>query len=247
MKERFFQKESFYSHGIIVPFVALYFAWIRLKKINLSNFPLIGSKTGLAVIIFSLLLNFFATITKIHFLMGISLILFLAGIILYFYGKKMLKVLLFPIIFLFFMVPLPTVILARISFILKIISTKLACLETGILGINTQHFGSYVYLPNGETLLIGEPCSGLRSIISLFALAFIFTQFLPKGFWRKSILLISSIPIAIITNSIRISLSIIFGSIYGVSFATGKFHDISGILIFGIALGMFVYLKNLIA
>lgn len=246
MKERFLQEGSYYSHGFLVPFVSVYFAFRKLKSIKGKKCQFSASKSGLIIIIFALVINFLANLTSIHFPMGVSMILFLAGVIVFLYGFNMLRLLAFPLAFLFFMVPLPAVILTRVAFFLKILAIKLARWQASLIGIETYQMGSYVFLPNREFLLIGYPCSGLRSIISLLSLSFIFTQFLNKGFCKKLALIMASIPIAIFTNSLRIALLIIFSSIYGLEFATGRFHDYTGIAVFGLALGIFIYLKNLL-
>ena len=93
---------------------------------------------------------------------------------------------------------------------------------------------------------MGDPCSGLRSLISLLALGAIFTQFISGSIARKNILFLSAVPIALVSNVLRIIALLWVTYVYGERVALGFFHDLSGMLVFVIAfLGLITVTKVL--
>ncbi|GAG39237.1 unnamed protein product, partial [marine sediment metagenome] len=99
--------------------------------------------------------------------------------------------------------------------------------------------GSIIRMPNSFTS-VGAPCSGLRSLISLLTLGLIFSFFMKVSYFKKGLLLLSAMPIAMATNILRIIMLAIVNDLYGEKVAMGFFHDFSGFLVFAIAfLGLF--------
>ena len=128
---------------------------------------------------------------------------------------------------------------------MKIIAAQLSSNLVKLLGISALRGGSTIYLPNGQ-LVVGDPCSGLRSVISLLAMGAIFTQLISGSVLKKNILFLSSVPIALISNVLRIIGLLWVTYVYGESVALGFFHDLSGMLVFVFAfLGLIAMTKVL--
>lgn len=243
LAQKFLAVDSYYSHGFIVPLVSAYLIWRKRKK--LKTLPIVSSPTGLVVLIAGLLLHIISSLLKISFGSYLSIIIVLKGLLLYLFGAKINRQLLFPLSFLIFMLPLPSVIIIAVSFKMKLIAAQIATLAVNLLGIPTTRDGSTIYLP-GSFLLVGDPCSGLRSLISLLALGAVFTQFISGGLSRKIALFLSSIPLALISNVLRIILLLLVTHIYGKNVALGFFHDLSGMLVFVFAfLGLIIVMRLL--
>ncbi|OQX80027.1 MAG: hypothetical protein B6D56_05845 [Candidatus Omnitrophica bacterium 4484_70.1] len=230
--ERFTAKDSYYSHGFLVPFICLFLIW-RKRKVIKNLFPPYPCKQGLILLICGLLLHSISFFLKFNFGSYIALVIVLLGISLYLLGRKITRQLLFPIFFLIFMLPLPKVLIIGISFKMKMIVAKASSLILNIVIPNVQR-GSTIYLPN-DSLMIGDPCSGLRSLISLLTLGTLATQFISGGKGKKLFLLALTVPIALISNIIRIILLLIVTYVYGKKVALGFFHDLSGFLTFAFA------------
>jgi exosortase len=166
-------------------------------------------------------------------------------LVLYLFGKKVNHQLLFPLAFLVFMIPLPNVIIIGLSFKMKMLASQVSTNIINQMGISAVRDGSTIYLPNGK-LMVGDPCSGLRSLISLLALGALFTQFIQSSNLKKNILFLSAAPIALASNALRIIALLWVTYVYGEQAALGFFHDFTGMMVFVVAfLGLFLVTKAL--
>ncbi|MDD5669896.1 MAG: exosortase/archaeosortase family protein, partial [Candidatus Omnitrophica bacterium] len=182
---------------------------------------------------------------QVYFTSGFSLLLVIPGLVLLFFGKEYLRKLLFPIVFLVFMIPLPLVAIANISFRLKIFAAQISTFVVNSLGVTAVRDGSVIRTMHAY-LVVEDPCSGIRSLISLIALGGLMAYFSNLSKVKKSILFAASMPIAIISNVIRISALTLVSEIYGAKYAGGWFHDTMGILVFVFAfVGMILVSKVL--
>ncbi|MBN2190835.1 MAG: exosortase/archaeosortase family protein [Candidatus Aureabacteria bacterium] len=228
MKERFEWAGSYYSHGFIVPFIVAFLVW-KKKEVFIGSVK--PADAGLTMLIISLFIHVISYAWKIYFISGFSMIFTLAGLIVYLFGFRALKELWFPLSFLIFMIPLPILVIDNVSFKLKIFVAQVATHIINLLGIQAERQGSEVILQN-TSLMIGSPCSGLRSLISLTALGSLYAYLVNLTNTRKMILFISSIPLALLSNIIRVVLLLWVARGWGSEAATGWFHDFSGLLVF---------------
>jgi len=229
MRGRFLAVESYYTHGWLVPFICLWLVYRKRKK--LEKVTIKPAISGLFILIFGLLAHILGLASQIRFVSGFSLIFVLLGLSLYLAGKDYTKEIFFPILFLAFMVPLPRVLIIQISFKMKLLAAEAGTSLINWFNIPAYRSGSIVELPN-TTLTIGSPCSGLRSLISLTALGALFAYLSDLSRVKKVILFISAIPLALAANVLRIGMLLWVAYVYGHNVATGRFHDISGILVF---------------
>ncbi len=232
-----------YSHGFLVPIIVAYLVWTKKEQINaLRPAP---SLSGIPIILLGLSMYLVGTIGAEWFLKRTSLIIVLGGIILYLYGKAYFKLLLFPLVFLMFMVPLPAIIYSALAFKLQlfvsIISTKLIALA----GIPVFREGNILYVSTGP-LAVEEACSGMRSIMALLALSALFAYLMYDSRFKQWILVASALPIAVITNVIRVTTTGIFAHYWGKAFAEGILHESFGWLVFVIAFILLFLLGKLL-
>ncbi|MDD5069626.1 MAG: exosortase/archaeosortase family protein [Candidatus Omnitrophica bacterium] len=226
---RFTSADSYYSHGVLVPFITLFLVWRRRKEI--FNSTVKSSPMGLVVLIFGLLLYLASQQLQINFGSYLSIIFVISGLVLYLLGAEFFRKLLFPIGFLLFMMPLPRVMIIGISFKMKIMAAQLSTLVVNLMGLEAVREGSTIFFGN-ESLIVGDPCSGLRSLISFFALGALFIQFVDAKWFKKFILVLSTFPVAVISNMVRLVLLVLATHVYGQEFALGFFHDLTGVLVF---------------
>lgn len=231
---KYLAADSYYSHGFLVPVVSVYLIWSKRKRIQSLLPGAQSSLPGLILLIAGLLLHLISTALSIEFGSYLSLPIVCAGLGLYLLGRRIFPVLLFPLAFLIFMLPLPNVIIIAISFKMKMLAAQAASWVVNMMGIPITRDGSTIYLPAGS-LVVGDPCSGLKSLISLLALGVVFTQFTNASALKKNILCLMAIPIAVISNIFRIILLILAAHIYGEKAALGFFHDFTGLLVFAFA------------
>ncbi|UCC95897.1 MAG: exosortase/archaeosortase family protein [Candidatus Omnitrophota bacterium] len=241
--ERFTAHSSYYSHGLLVPFISLYLVWRKRAKLTSLNPQ--PSSLGLYMLFAGICMHLFSTVLMINFGSYISIMMVIVGLTLYLGGKHFLRELLFPIGFLLFMMPLPEIMIIGIAFKMKIFVAHIATIFASAVGLGAVREGSTIYLPQGF-LIIGDPCSGLRSLISFFALGILFTQFTKAHFIKKSLLVLFTIPIALLSNLIRIIILLFATHIYGKSAASGFFHDFSGVMVFVIGFIGFILVSRML-
>ena len=231
MYDRYMGADSYYSHGFIVPFISLYF--IYLQKENLAQIKPQNSVIGLIILFFSLFMHILGTLLYIFSISGFSIFFLIIGLSLFLFGKEISKILWFPILFLIFMFPLPQAVIGLISFPLKIFAAKAGVWITSLFGIPIYLEGFNILIPAGH-LLVGNPCSGLRSLIAFLALGSIFAYLEPISTIKKWFLFFVSIPIALLSNIVRIPILIIVSNYWGLEAAAPDtlVHTGSGVLVF---------------
>jgi exosortase len=221
-----------YSHGFLIPLISAYFAWERreqfLQTVARPSF------WGCVGIVGGTLCLFLGTLGAELFLTRISLVVILVGLVLYHHGWARLRVLTFPLAFLFFMIPLPAIVLNTMTFPLQLLSARLSTSSLQFMHLPVYREGNVIFLPHA-TLEVVEACSGLRSLMSLLALAVIFAYMTQRVPWKLSCLIVSAVPIAIVANAFRIWGTGILSYLYGVQAAEGFYHAFAGWLVFVVA------------
>jgi len=244
MIDRWKAADSYYSHGFLIPFISGFIAWHNLRK--LSGFRIIPVfRWGWLLLIMGTGIHVISALLRVHFTSAYSLLLVLSGLILLFGGKEYFKKMLFPILFLTFMIPLPLFLTSNLSFRLKILASQMAVAIVNMTGVKAVIDGSVIITAHSQ-LIVEDPCSGIRSLIALIALSFLFAYYSKITKRGKIILCFASVPIAICANVVRIVMLTLVGEIYGARFTTGLFHEIMGFGVFVLAfLGLSILLKVL--
>jgi exosortase len=226
-----------YSHGFLVPLISGYFVYQKWPE--LLSTPIRPSRLGLPLIMASLALLVVGIAGTEYFTMRSSLVFLLAGVVLYWYGRQVLKVLALPIGFLLFMVPLPYIVYDAMAFPLKLFITKVSVFVLKATGIIVWREGNIIMFPQ-TVLEVADACSGLRSLVSLLALSVAFAFFSQKSNLKRTLLVLSAIPIAIITNMLRVIVTGFLAQYYGAAAAEGFFHEFAGMAVFVMAMVLLV-------
>jgi len=233
--ERYTNPDSHYSHGFLIPLITGYLIW--RKRDELKNTVLSNSRIGLVLIVLALLIHIGSIWTHVFFTSGFSILLLLVGIILYLFGPEFTKKISFPLGFLIFMFPLPMGAISVFSFPLKLMVANLGTSLLSLFGFPIFREGAIVHLAR-TTLTIDDPCSGIRSLISLLALGALMAYISNVGLLKKVTLFVSAIPIAILTNVLRVCALILAANWLGSQWAMPEhwFHTASGMGVFGISM-----------
>ncbi len=232
MEDRWGSTSSYYSHGYLVPFITVFLIWRRRRCFQETTFS--SSKLGIVLFSVGAFMQIASAFMRIHFTSGFSFILVLLGIIFFLFGKDVGKKLLFPILFLTAMIPMPLSAIAALSLKLKLFAAGCAMSIINLAGIPAVQEGSKIFFSN-SSLVVGDVCSGLKSLIALISFGALFAYMSSLLNYTKPILFIASIPAALIANIIRILIICMVANKWGSEIATGLVHDITGILIFVIA------------
>ncbi len=221
-----------YSHGFLVPFLSAYFIWERWKALSDETpSPSIWGIGLLSLGLFSLVVGLIGAELYVQ---RASLIVVLSGLVLLILGWKYLWLLSFPIGFLIFMIPLPAIVVNAIAFPLQLFAAQTATFCLFSLGIPVLREGNLIMLAT-TTLEVAEACSGLRSLLSLLALGTVYGYFSQDVMWKRWMLVILSVPIAIVANAFRVSGTGILAHYFGAEAAEGFYHTFEGWLVFVVA------------
>ena len=232
MWDRWFVRDSYYSHGILVPFVTVYLIWQKRK--DLASTPIEPSGWGIRLITLGLCIHILSSLFRVYFSSSFSMIIVLAGLFLHFYGQAFFRKIFFPVFFLIFMMPLPLVIVVNISFKLKLLAAYIAASVLNTMGLHAVQEGSIIKMSRAY-VIVDDVCSGLRSLISLMALGSIFTYWMKASWVKRLLVFLSTIPIAVLTNVFRVIILSSVSEIWGPKYAVGFLHNLTGFLVFGLA------------
>ena len=233
-----------YSHGYLVPLFSGYVLWQRRQ--GLAADVAEGSWLGLVVLLGGVATLVIGVVGAENFLMRSSLIVILAGLVLFHGGTRTFSSVAFPLGFLFFMVPLPQIVFNAIAFPLQGFAAQNATTILEMIGIPVLRDGNVIHLSR-ITLGVTEACSGIRSLISLLALAVAWSYVtLPRG-WVRLTLIASAVPITIAANVARIVLTGLIGQYVDPRYAEGFFHSFSGWVVFLVAVALLVAVQGLLS
>ncbi len=224
-----------YSHGFFVPLFSAYLLWLRRKR--LSAMPAVPSWQGLLIIVGALATLIVGALGAELFLSRSSLLLLLAGLIIYFLGWGWFRVVLFPWAFLFLMIPIPQIIFNQITLPLQFLASRLGSWLLALLGVPVLREGNVIHLPVMD-LEVVEACSGIRSLVSLVTLATIYGYFLEPRIWLRIFLALAAVPIAVVANGLRVMGTGLLAQYWSPDKAEGFFHTFAGWVIFLLSLGM---------
>lgn len=243
---RYTNPDTYYSHGFLVPLITGYLIWQKREEI--SMLPVEPSFLGLGLMILSVLIHFAGTILYIFSISGISIFLFIFGATLFLFGRKITQTLVFPLVFLIFMLPLPISIIEAVSYPMKMLVAKVGVEVVRIMGIPVLRDGFHITIPAGS-LLVGNPCSGLRSLISFLAIGSILAYMTPMSRIRKWILFSLSFPVALLSNMVRVSMLVLISNYWGLAAASPDtlLHTASGVFVFVIGFAALFYAGRILS
>ncbi|MGH9728523.1 MAG: exosortase A [Candidatus Acidiferrales bacterium] len=222
-----------YGHGFLVPLFAGYVIWKERHK--LAQITWKPSNFGLAVMLGAICFLLLGSLGAELFTSRFSLLIIIAGIVLFLAGWQMLRAISFALGFLILMIPIPVLIYNQITFPLQLIASRFATFWLQLVNVPVLREGNLIILPN-YTLEVVEACSGIRSLMTLITLAVAYGYLMQDRRWIRWALALLMIPIAIVSNAIRIMGAGLLTYHFGHEMAEGFFHEFSGWVIFVAAL-----------
>lgn len=248
-----------YSHGLLIPFVIGYMVWAdrdRFSRVDQKPWPVLGG----AVMVLAMLALWAGTAGAELFVQRMSLLVMVAGLVVYFWGLKLFKLVLLPLFLFALAIPIPAILFNKIALPLQLFASKCAVWAMRVFDIPVLREGNIIELmPLGarstKRLEVVEACSGIRSLMTLVTLAVVLAYFTHHsrdadgggnagspftflkrfGSWRAVILVLSAVPIAILTNAARVSGTGILAHYYGTEVADSFFHGFSGWVVYIVA------------
>jgi exosortase len=232
----------YYTHGFLVPPLAALLAWRQWRHLKAE--PRRGATwPGLGLTVAGLAATVWALRWQNYALAAVSLIALLAGILLYLEGWPRLKHWLFPLLFLAFMVPLPFVDLASPWF--ETFTAKSATTLARLVGIEALQQGGEIALP-GTTILVGAPCSGLRSLVAMVTVAVGWIYLVEGRLAAKALMLVAVVPLVAFSNVLRVAILLVIAELVSPDVALSYYHDWSSPILFLMALGLLLLLGKVL-
>ncbi|MBK5191018.1 MAG: exosortase/archaeosortase family protein [Methanosarcinales archaeon] len=248
--------EPYYSHGFLIPLISAFILWRNIHEFkerpregtsnpeaDLESEPL-PFKPGIFIFAFGLILYIIGFLTIFPFLSALSFLFTTSGLILYFYGKPLMRASIFPIAFLIFAFPMPSLYFEKAAYTMQALSARYPAALLHLLGIPVTRVGAEIHVTD-SSFVIGLPCSGMNSLISLLALAALFIYLLHCPRYKKALLLCLAVPIALLANILRVTALLLIAHAYGAETASGFFHTLFSPLLFILAV-IFLILMSVV-
>lgn len=227
--EKWWSEREEYGHGYIIPFITLFLIWQKSDKLEFIEFN--GAWAGFLLTLFGLFLYYAGELSSLYTIIQYGFLVALFGVVLSLMGVNAFRVILVPLLILFFMIPLPNFLFNNLSAQLQLVSSEIGVFFIRLFDISVYLEGNVIDL-GVYKLQVVEACSGLNYLFPLMTLAFISAYFFTGAFWKKAIIFLSSIPITIIMNSIRIGIIGVTVEYWGIDMAEGILHDFEGWVVF---------------
>jgi len=235
-------QEPDWSHGWMIPLFSLWLVhldWERIRRAPVRHcwVGLVLMLAGLTAYQLSLWL------VVIGLIRPLSMLVCLAGVIIYLRGLPVLRYAWLPWLYLFFAVPLPKGIYFRLTDPLRrIAATTAAAVLDLIPGLDIRRVGSMIeYLSNGAYGQIGvaDACSGMRSTMTLCALGVAVAFLSKRPWWQRIVMVATCVPIAVLCNAIRVTITCALYIFVDPKYASGNYHMALGLIMLLIAFGIF--------
>lgn len=170
-----------YSHGLLIPFIIGFILWSQRERLT-RNAQRPAMLWGMLAVSTALTALWAGTAGAELYMQRTSLVLMLAGIAIYFWGFKLLRLLIVPLFLLLLAIPIPAIVFNKIAFPLQLFASRCAVWAMSVFEIPVLRQGNVIeLLPLGaretKKLEIVEACSGIRSLMTLVTLAVVFAYF----------------------------------------------------------------------
>lgn len=216
-----------YSHAWLIPPLALLIFAYRFRAVRAAGHRIPGvllAALSIAVMLFGWAAGSY-TATIYGAILGII------GFVWSSIGAKAMKIVAAPLIYLFFMVPIPLALYIATTAEMQLLSSKLGIALISLSSVQASLDGNIILLPSAR-LEVAEACSGLRYLFPLVSFAFLISMLLEDRFWKKALLILSSFPIAIVMNAGRIAVIILLLEGLGIDTSAGAAHAFEGFAVF---------------
>lgn len=224
-----------YSHGFLVPFVSVWLLWGN--RASLERAEKSTGRAGLSLVIFALIIQMISASADVKTVWTYSLILLIWAVLYFLWGSAVARITLLPIAFLIFMVPVVDAVINPLSLHLKLLVAKLAVwlLDASRILVVVRE-GVMIHMPSGS-LEVADPCSGIRSLIALSAMAALFGYLHRGRLWERLAIVLAVAPIAIMANLTRVIMLCLITEKWGAAAVESEtVHTLAGTLVYIVAL-----------
>jgi exosortase len=233
------------SYGLALAVVAVALAWRRRAMFASAIDPAAPPALGITILGFGVAIYLTGSLGSDIFLTRVSSVLVIAGVMCFLSGPAATRVMAAPLIFLLLAIPPPTLVVTALTLPLQTLASRIGETTLMAAGVPVVRDGNLLRLPS-TTLEIAEACSGLRSLLSLGALAVVLSWATERSWPRRAIIVAAAVPIAVVVNGLRVAVTGFACELWGPTAATDPWHTLTGWLTFAAAMGLLVSTGRLI-
>ncbi len=215
-----------YSVGQLVPFAAVYILWGDRKRIASARIS--PCLWGLAVLLLAEAVRHFGLLAYFPSIERYAMVLAFVGVVLLAAGADLFRRIFWVLMFLFLMVPLPVRVHNAISGPLQDMASRGAVIVLELIGITVTREGNVLMLNNHVSVAVAEACSGLRMLTAFVVVAAVLAFVIHRPTWQKVVLVLSSVPVAIVCNLVRLVATSVLYLVASSEIAERFFHDFAG-------------------
>lgn len=227
-----------YSVGQLVPFAALYLLW--QERAALAKCVVNPCWWGVALLLLAQMARAYGLVQFYESGERYSMVVTVWGVVLLVGGWQIFWRVRWILLFLFLMVPLPGVIHNAITRPLQDFATVSAVFSLELVGVDVVRQGNIMVLNGDMKIAVAEACSGLRMLTAFVVVAWVFAYIVNRPRWQKITLVLSSFPVALLCNLIRLVVTAILFLIASSELAERFFHDFAGWTMMPLAIFMLV-------
>jgi exosortase len=220
------------SHGLICAPLAVAIGFARRRE--LAETPRAPRDAGLIGVVLGLVLLALGRLGVELFLTRASLILFTASSIVFLFGWRSLRVLAFPFALFALSIPIPSIVMTRVTLPLQFLASATAETALSAFHIPVLREGNVLVLTNA-TLQVAEACSGVRSMMSLVVIGVIVARYLEHRAAARVAIVLAAVPVTVAINAFRVSATAVATQYYGISAAVGLPHEAMGLVLFAVS------------
>ncbi|BCS97101.1 hypothetical protein DSLASN_27330 [Desulfoluna limicola] len=198
------------------------------------------------LIVMSLVLYIVSRYGGILTLAPFAMVLLLQGLVIYLFGFGLFKVLMFPLLFLFLMIPVPSQVYSAMTIPLQLMVTKASVFFVEFLGVTVLREGNVIHVTD-RTFQVVDACSGLRSLVALLALTLVLGYTALRTYIGRTVLVAAGLPVAIFVNVFRVVLMILAFHFFRFDLTDDSVHTLFGLGIFGIALLAVTFIQRMVS
>ncbi len=231
------QRSDEYSSGLLVPLLAVYILWSRRETI--AKCQISPSVWGLFAFVAAQAIRLFGLFFMYGSAERLSIALTIAALVLLLFGWRLLRKVSTVLLYLCLMLPWPNRVQAAVTLPLQRWATSSAvfCLE--MVGYEVVREGNVIHIGD-SSVAVAEACNGLRMVTAFFVISGLVVLLVKRAWWEKLIVLASSLPIALLCNTLRLAITAVFFTVLEGEHWEKIFHDFGGYAMMPLALAAVV-------
>lgn len=201
---------------------------------------------GVPIMLAGALFNLFGIVIEHPLPSQVGMVVFIQGVVLFAWGKRIYRSLAFPLLYLFLAIPLPRTVLVATTGSLKTLGAAVAGKLLSWIGFAVVRDGAILNFPT-FTLVVEDECSGLQSLIILTSASLPVAYLMSGRFWKKTLVVLISVPVALVANVVRLMLTAILAQALGENVTRGWRHALIGAVTVFVAFLLLYGLSNVLS